>query len=160
MATLKEVAATAQIVTQTAMGKYLDKLKVYIDTKDGEGAAAASAAIAQVQSNLDALIGAQGGDVDNVINTFNEIKAFLADYSEDDTLKNLIDAAVSAATTAAATAESNAKAYADEKVGTEKTRAEGAEEALSGRITTLENINVMTEQQANDLFEQIFNPQS
>lgn len=157
--TLKDLAETAQVVTQTAMDEILDKIKAYIDQQDTAGSSSASAAIAQVQANLDALIGAQDGDLDNIINTFNEVKAFLADYDEDDTLKSLIDSAISAATTAAATAETNAKTYADGKVSAEATRAQDAETALGGRITTLENIAVMTQQQAGALADSVFNPQ-
>ena len=113
-----------------------------------------------MSDRLDTLIGAQDGDLDNLINTFNEVKAFLADYDEDDTLKSLIDAAESAASSAASTAESNAKDYADTKVGAEKTRAEAAESALSGRITTLENVSIMTTTEAHTLFDSIFSSNS
>lgn len=152
--TLKDLAATAKLVSQTALEKALIDLKGYIDTQDSSG----SSAIAAVDAKLDTLIGAQGGDVDKVLNTFNEIKDFLADYDEDDTLKSLLDAAASAAASAASTAESNAKTYADSIVGTESTRAQNAESALSGRITTLENISVMTAAEAHTIFEGVFNP--
>lgn len=133
MPTLKEVAASAQVVSQVALEKAFRELKGYIDTQDQGN----SSAIQNVQSQLNALIGTE--DADKIINTFNEIKAFLADYTEDDTLKSLIDAVNSAITA-------------------EETRATGAENALSGRITTLENINVMTAEQAKTLFDSVFNP--
>lgn len=156
--TLKDLAATAKLVSQTALEQALSDLKSYIDTQDTAGGSAASAAVQAVSDRLDTLIGAQEGDLDNLINTFNEVKAFLADYNESDTLKNLIDAAISAATTAAGNAESNAKAYADTKVGAEETRATGAESALSGRITTLENVAIMTAAEATTIFNGVFNP--
>ena len=154
--TLKELAATVKLVAQEGLEKSLIKLKTYIDTQDTSGAAAASQAIAALSARIDTLIGQ--GDTTQVIDTFNEIKAFLADYSKDDTLKSLIDAAINAATTAASTAESNAKTYADTKVQTEETRATNAESALSDRITTLENVSIMTAAEAETIFDSVFNP--
>ena len=133
MATLKEVAASAQVVSQVALEKAFRELKSYIDTKDG----ANNTAIQNVQNALDSLVGSD--DADKVINTFNEIKAFLADYTEDDTLKSLIDAVNTA-------------------ISSEQTRAEAAETALGTRIKTLEDIEVMSAQQAKTLFDSIFNP--
>ena len=156
--TLKDLAATAKLVSQTALEQALSDLKSYIDTQDAAGGSSAQQAIEQLQTQLDTLIGAQEGDLDNLINTFNEVKAFLADYNESDTLKNLIDAAEAAARTAASTAENNAKSYADGLVSTESTRAQGAESALGGRITTLENVSIMTAQEAHTLYDGVFNP--
>lgn len=138
MATLKEVAATAQVVSQVALEKALRELKAYINAQDTAGASAASDAVQNLQNQLDALVGSE--DADRLINTFNEIKAFLADYSEDDTLKSLIDAVNTA-------------------ISGEQARAEQAESALSGRITTLENVHVMTAEEAKTLFDSVFNPQ-
>lgn len=132
MPTLKEVAATAQLVSQTALERSLGQLKTYVDQRD-------TATTAALQGQIDALVGATGGDADKLLNTFNDIKAFLADYDEDDTLKSLLDAVQTA-------------------IGTEQTRAEAAEQALSGRITTLENVSVMTADQATALFNSVFNP--
>lgn len=132
MPTLKEVAATAQVVSQVALEKSFRELKSYIDTQDASN----NTAIQNVKSQLDALIGTE--DADKVLNTFNEIKAFLADYTEDDTLKSLIDAVNTA-------------------IGNEQTRAQNAETALSGRVKTLEDIQVMTAEQAKALFDTIFN---
>ena len=132
MPTLKEVAATAQLVSQTALERSLGQLKTYVDQRD-------TATTAALQGQIDALVGATGGDADKLLNTFNDIKAFLADYDEDDTLKSLLDAVQTA-------------------IGTEQTRAEAAEHALSGRITTLENVSVMTADQATALFNSVFNP--
>ena len=121
-----------KVVSEDALNKTLTELKTYITEQ-------AAVPAQQVQAQLDALIGAQNGDTDKLLNTFNDIKAFLADYDEDDTLKSLIDAVNTA-------------------IGTEQTRAQGAENALSGRITTLENVSVMTTQEAATLFDSIFNP--
>ena len=137
MATLKEVAASVQLVSQVGLERALIELKTYIDTQDASGSSSASAAIQAVQDQLNALIGTE--DADKVLNTFNEIKAFLADYTDDDTLKSLIDAVNNAVTA-------------------EQTRAEAAESALSGRITTIENVNVMTSEQAKALFDSVFAP--
>ena len=155
--TLKDLASSAKVVSQVALEKAFRELKAYIDTQDASGSSAASQAVANLQQQLDTLVGGDG-DLDKVINTFNEVKAFLADYSEDDTLKSLIDAAVSAAATAASAAESNAKSYTDTKVGAEKDRAEAAEGALSDRVTTLEDISVMDATEAKTIFDSVFNP--
>lgn len=156
--TLKDLATSAKLVSQTALEQALSDLKSYIDAQDTAGGSAASTAVQAVSDRLDTLIGAQNGDLDNLINTFNEVKAFLADYNEDDTLKSLIDAAEAAAQTAATTAENNAKSYAEGIVSTESTRAQGAESALSGRITTLENVSIMTAQEAHAIYDGVFNP--
>lgn len=133
MATLKEVALQGgKIIDAVALERSLRELKTYIDTTAAEPAQ-------RVQEQLNALIGAQGGDADKLLNTFNDIKAFLADYDEDDTLKSLLDAVTTA-------------------IGTERTRAEGAEAALSGRITTLENVDVMTSAEAKTLFDSVYSP--
>lgn len=135
MATLKEAALGGEkIVSEVALGRALSELKTYIDTQ-------AAAPAQAVQAQLDTLIGAQGGDTDKLLNTFNDIKTFLSDYDEDDTLKSLIDAVGTA-------------------IGNERTRAEAAETALGGRITTLENANVMTSAQAKTLFDSVFAPSS
>lgn len=128
--TLKELAATAQLVTQTALERALGELKTYIDAHD-------TAAAGNLQAQIDALVGAAGGDADKLLNTFNDIKAFLADYSEDDTLKSLLDAVQTA-------------------VSTEQTRAEAAEKALGDRVKTLEDVSVMTAEQAKTLFDSVF----
>lgn len=128
--TLKELASTAQIVTQTALERALRELKTYVDNQS-------VAAAKSLQDQIDALVGAAGGDADKLLNTFNDIKAFLTDYSEDDTLKSLLDAVQNA-------------------VNAEKTRAEAAEAALGQRVTTLENVSIMTDAQAKSLFDSVF----
>lgn len=133
MGTLKDAAGQQQLMTEVALTAVLRELKTYID---GQSAAAD---IQALNDRLDALVGAASGDTDKVLDTFNEIKAFLADYSEDDTLKSLIDA-VSA------------------QVSTERTRAEGAESALGTRVTAIENVPVMTAAQAEAVFDGVFNP--
>ena len=153
MPTLKEVAATAQVVSQVALEKAFRELKNYIDTQDASGSSGASAAIQAVQNQLNALIGTD--DADKVLNTFNEIKAFLADYSEDDTLKSLIDA-VNTAISGEQTRAQAAEAALNTAIGNEASRAQGAESALDGRITTIENVHVMTAQEAKDLFDEVF----
>ena len=133
MSTLKDLALGGKkIVSEDALNKTLTELKTYINEQ-------AAVPAQQVQAKLDTLIGAQNGDVDKLLNTFNDIKAFLSDYDEDDTLKSLLDAVGTA-------------------ISTEQIRAQGAESALSGRITTLENVSVMTTQEAATLFDSIFNP--
>lgn len=155
--TLKDLAASAKLVSQTALEKALIDLKSYIDTQDSSGASSSAAAIAAVQSSLDALIGAVGGDADKLLNTFNDIKAFLADYDEDDTLKSLIDA-VNASVTAEQTRATTAEGQLSTAISTETTRAQGAESALGGRITTLENVSIMTASEAHEIFDGVFNP--
>ena len=157
MATLKELAASAKLVAQEGLEKALVELKNYIDTKDAEGDSSASEAIAAVNERLDTLIGSEDGDADKVINTFNEIKRFLEQIDDDgNTLKQILDAvntAISNEVSRASTAEqANAQAVADEK-----SRAETAENALSGRVTTLENVSVMTAAEAGEIFNQVFN---
>lgn len=138
--TLKDLAASLKLVGQDALERSLTELKIYIDAQDTAG----SSAIAAVDAKLDALIGAAGGDADKILNTFNEIKEFLADYDEDDTLKSLLDAvnsAISAETTRAQTAEqANATAIS----------------GVSARVTTLENINIMTSNEAKAIFDDVF----
>lgn len=131
MATLKEIAASQQIVTDESLRAALVELKTYIDAHANDD-------VTELSNRLDALIGAQGGDADKVLNTFNEIKAFLADYDEDDTLKSLIDAV-------------------DASVTAERTRATAAEQSLGNRITVLENVTVMTAAQARTVFDNVFN---
>lgn len=133
MATLKEVALQGgKIIDAVALERSLRELKTYIDTTAAEPAQ-------RVQEQLNALIGAQDGDADKLLNTFNDIKAFLANYDEDDTLKSLLDAVTAA-------------------IGTERTRAEAAETALSNRVTTLENVDVMTSAEAKALFDSVYSP--
>ena len=72
------------------------------------------------------------------IDTFNEIKAFLAGI-QDTTLQQLLNAVSTA-------------------IQTEETRATAAESALSGRVTTLENVSIMTESEAKTIFDSVFNP--
>lgn len=131
MATLKEIALSGgKMIDAVALERSLRELKTYIDTTAAEPAR-------RVQEQLDALIGAQGGDTDKLLNTFNDIKAFLADYDEDDTLKSLLTAV-------------------DTAIGTERTRAEAAEQALGARVTTLENVPVMTSAEAKTLFDSVY----
>ena len=153
MPTLREVATSTQIVSQVALEKALRELKGYIDTQDASGSSSASAAIQAVQNQLNALIGTD--DADKVLNTFNEIKAFLADYSEDDTLKSLIDA-VNTAISGEQTRAEAAEAALNTAIGNEASRAQGAESALDGRITTIENVHVMTADEAKALFDEVF----
>ena len=156
MATLKELAASAKLVAQEGLEKALVELKNYIDTQDAAGGSSASEAIAAVNERLDTLIGGDA-DADKVINTFNEIKRFLAQIDDDgDTLKQILDAvnrAISDEVSRAEAAEqANAQAVADEK-----SRAETAENALSERVTTLENVSIMTAAEAVEIFNQVFN---
>ena len=156
MATLKELAASAKLVAQEGLEKALVELKNYIDTQDAAGGSSASEPIAAVNERLDTLIGGDA-DADKVINTFNEIKRFLSEIDDDgNTLKQILDAvntAISNEVSRASTAEqANAQAVADEK-----SRAETAENALSERVTTLENVSIMTAAEAGEIFNQVFN---
>lgn len=135
--TLKDLAASVKLVSEVGLEQALTQLKSYIDTND-----------TTINNKIDSLIGAQGGDADKIINTFNEVKAFLADYTEDDTLKSLIDAVNNAVA-----AEANRATAAEQA---EAQRAAAAEQALDGRLTTLENIHVMTAQEAQDIFDEIY----
>lgn len=156
MATLKELAASAKLVAQEGLEKALVELKNYIDTKDAAGGSSASEAIAAVNERLDTLIGGDA-DADKVINTFNEIKRFLSEIDDDgDTLKQIIstiNTSISDEASRAKEAEqANAQAVADEK-----SRAVAAENALSERVTTLENVSIMTAAEAGEIFNQVFN---
>ena len=156
MATLKEVAAQQQVIIGASLEQTLVLLSTYLAGKFSEESTARTEAVQNLQQQLNTLVGG-GGDLDKVINTFNEVKAFLSDYSEDDKLKTLIDAVNSAIATEAhrATAAENALGG---RITAETTRATNAESALGGRITILENVQVMTSQDASDLFDSIFNP--
>lgn len=135
MATLKQLAqSNGAVVSEEALSRTLSELKIYITTR-------AALPVQQIQDQLNALIGAQGGDTDKLLNTFNDIKAFLADYDEDNTLKSLIDAVGVA-------------------ISSEQTRAQGVETALSTRIGVLESVGIMTSEQAKTLFDSIYNPDS
>ncbi|MBQ3700833.1 MAG: hypothetical protein II886_13165 [Prevotella sp.] len=158
MATLKQVAAQQQIVTDLSLEQTLIDLKLYITTQMTTESTARSNAVNSLQQQLDTLVGGDG-DLDKIINTFNEVKAFLADYSEDDTLKSLIDAVDTAVSAEAARAQA-AETSLGQRITDEQTRATTAEGALSGRITTLENVEVMSAQDAATLFDSVFNPQT
>ena len=134
--TLKDLAAQAKLVAQDALEKALIELKTYIDAQDAAGSGASADAIAAVNARIDTLIGVN--DATQAIDTFNEIKAFLAGI-QDTTLQQLLNAV------------SNA-------VQTEESRAMGAESALSNRVTTLENVSVMTASEAKTIFDSVFNP--
>ena len=134
--TLKDLAAQAKLVAQDALEKALIELKTYIDTQDAAGSGASSDAIAAVNARIDTLIGVN--DATQAIDTFNEIKAFLAGI-QDTTLQQLLNAVSTA-------------------IQTEETRATAAESALSGRVTTLENVSIMTESEAKTIFDSVFNP--
>ena len=70
--TLKDLASSAKVVSQVALEKAFRELKAYIDTQDASGSSAASQAVANLQQQLDTLVGGDG-DLDKVINTFNEV---------------------------------------------------------------------------------------
>ena len=156
--TLKDLAATGQVVMQEALRQSLTNLKTYIDQQDAAGSSAAQDAIDAVNERLDTLIGGEEGDVDKVINTFNEIKDFLAQIDDDgDTLKQILDAINTAISNEVSRASAAEQANAS-AISAEATRAQNAESALSGRVTTLENIAVMTSAQATGIFNEVFNP--
>ena len=133
MATLKDLTQnTNMVVTEVGLRKAFQDLKGYIDTQVTTNSGSLTTRVAALEALIDGT-----NDVDKVIDTFNEIKTFLADYDTDDTLKSLIDAVNTA-------------------IQAEVTRATNAETALAGRITTLENVNVMTDTQAHTLFGDVF----
>ena len=134
--TLKDLAASAKLVAQEALEKALTELKTYIDTQDQAGSGASADAIAAVNARIDTLIGTD--DATQAIDTFNEIKAFLAGI-QDTTLQQLLNAVSTA-------------------IQTEETRASNAETALGNRVTTLENVSIMTESEAKTIFDSVFNP--
>lgn len=138
MATIKDLSATVQLVDKLALTKAFTELKSYLDTKAGD----TSAELARIKNRINTLIGEDESgtkiDVTAAIDTFNEIKEFL-DGISDTTLQSLL--------TSLNTAVSN-----------EATRAQGAETALGNRITAIENVQVMSAQDAQDMFDEIFNP--
>lgn len=138
MATIKDLSATVQLVDKLALTKAFTELKSYLDTKAGD----TSAELTRIKNRINTLIGEDESgtkiDVTAAIDTFNEIKEFL-DGISDTTLQSLL--------TSLNTAVSN-----------EATRAQGAETALGNRITAIENVQVMSAQDAQDMFDEIFNP--
>lgn len=97
--------------------------------------------IAHINSRIDTLIGKKEDgtvvDVTSAIDTFNEIKEFLSGI-EDTDLQSLLSAVNTA-------------------VSNEATRAQAAETALGTRVTTLEDIDVMTAAEVQSLWDEIFN---
>lgn len=155
MATLREIAATQQVVTDVAFRKALEELKVYIDAHGGDY----SSEIDAINERLNTLIGedesGQSVDVTTAIDTFNEIKDFLAGIEDTTlaglitTINNAIDGKATKATTLAGYGITNAYT---------KTESDAITDAISARVTTLENVEVMTAAQAEALFDSIFNP--
>lgn len=138
MATIKDLSATVQLVDKLALTKAFTELKSYLDTKAGD----TSTELTRIKNRINTLIGEDESgteiDVTAAIDTFNEIKEFL-DGISDTTLQSLLSSLNTA-------------------VSTETTRAQGAETALGNRITAIENVQVMSAQDAQDMFDEIFNP--
>ena len=138
MATIKDLSATVQLVDKLALTQAFTELKSYLDTKAGD----TSAELTRIKNRINTLIGEDESgtkiDVTTAIDTFNEIKEFL-DGITDTTLQSLLSALNTA-------------------VSNEATRAQGAETALGNRITAIENVQVMSAQDAQDMFDEIFNP--
>ena len=138
MATIKDLSATVQLVDKLALTQAFTELKSYLDTKAGD----TSAELTRIKNRINTLIGEDESgtkiDVTAAIDTFNEIKEFL-DGISDTTLQSLLTSLNTA-------------------VSTETTRAQGAETALGNRITAIENVQVMSAQDAQDMFDEIFNP--
>lgn len=88
-----------------------------ITAADGkfETIANVTAKVKNLQDQIDTIT--KDGETQKAIDTFNEVKTFLADYNTDDTLKSIIDAANTAAQKAADTALSSAKTYVDGRIG-------------------------------------------
>lgn len=138
MATIKDLSATVQLVDKLALTQAFTELKSYLDTKAGD----TSAELTRIKNRINTLIGEDESgtkiDVTAAIDTFNEIKEFL-DGISDTTLQSLLSSLNTA-------------------VSTETTRAQGAETALGNRLTAIENVQVMSAQDAQDMFDEIFNP--
>lgn len=154
MATLKEVAEAQtqqKIVTEVGLQTVLTALKGYIDTQDAATAQQASGDLTTLSARVDTLntlLNVDGATA-NAIDTYNEIKAFLEDYTTTDGgLKDILDALKGEIDTAIAGVEASVTA--------EQTRAEAAESALAGRIATLEGMNVMTAAEATTIFNGVF----
>lgn len=156
--TLLDAASAQQIMTDVGAEELLSRLKAYIDGLVTSESSARTTAISNLQQQLNTLVGS-GDDLDKIINTFNEIKAFLSAYSEDDTLKSLLDA-IDTAISTEATRAGQAETALGERITNEANRAAGVESSLGGRIAALENVEVMTVADADALFDSIFNPQS
>lgn len=100
-----------------------------------------SDAVEHINARIDTLVGKKEDgtvvDVTSAIDTFNEIKEFLSGI-EDTDLQSLLDAVTNA-------------------VSDEEDRASAAEDDLSDRITTLENIEVMTASEVQSAWDEVFN---
>lgn len=96
--------------------------------------------VEHINSRIDTLLGKKEDgtviDVTSAIDTFNEIKEFLSGI-EDTDLQSLLDAVTNA-------------------VSDEEDRASAAEDDLSDRITTLEDIEVMTASEVQSLWNEVF----
>ena len=138
MATIKDLSATVQLVDKLALTKAFTEQNSYLDTKAGD----TSTELTRIKNRINTLIGEDESgteiDVTAAIDTFNEIKEFL-DGISDTTLQSLLSALNTA-------------------VSNEATRAQNAETALGNRITAIENVQVMSAQDAQDMFDEIFNP--
>ena len=125
------------LLSKTGLDKLLVLLKNYLDNFEPS-----SEAIEHINERIDTLVGQKEDgtvvDVTTAIDTFNEIKDFLSGI-EDTDLQSLI------------TAINNA-------VTAEATRAGNAETALGSRISTLENLDVMTAAEVNAAWNAVFNP--
>ena len=126
------------LLSKTALDKLLLLLKDKFDSIDTAGAEG----IKKINQRLDTLVGKKEDgtvvDVTTAIDTFNEIKEFLSGI-EDTDLQSIITAINTA-------------------ISTEQNRAEGAETALSNRIKTIEDIEVMTASDVEAVWDAVFNP--
>lgn len=125
------------LLSKTGLDELLVLLKNYLDNF-----APSTDALEHINQRIDTLVGqTEDGtvvDVTTAIDTFNEIKDFLSGI-EDTDLQSLL------------TAINNA-------VTEEATRAGNAETALGNRISTLENLDVMTAAEVDAAWNAVFNP--
>lgn len=126
------------LLSKTGLDKLLVLLKNYLDNF-----APSTEALEHINERIDTLVGQKEDgtvvDVTTAIDTFNEIKDFLSGI-EDTDLQSLL------------TAINNA-------VTAEATRAGNAETALGNRISTLENLDVMTAAEVNAAWNAVFQSQ-
>ena len=133
--TIKDLTSNDQLVSQSALEKALSALKVYIDQQDNKSY---SEEIVALRDRLETLIGLPEGDANTIIDTFNEVKAFLRNYTEGSTLQEYLSGI-------------------NNSIINEENRAKAVEQSIINYMNSL-GVNVMTSQQAKALYDSVFNP--
>lgn len=133
--TIKDLTSNDQLVSQSALEKALSALKVYIDQQDNKSY---SEEIVALRDRLETLIGLPEGDANTIIDTFNEVKAFLRNYTEGSTLQEYLSGI-------------------NTSIRNEENRAKAVEQSIINYMNSL-GVNVMTSQQAKALYDSVFNP--